>query len=128
MKNNVIIEKIELFKVPPKMGFLLSINTREGNYWFGVNRLWKESRYSSRLVKWNFTILIGKARHQKNIEDNMASPLSWWFYRGGPILMSCSFRNRSSHFGQKRKVFPRFPFRIYWEVCGEHKMKMLLLE
>ncbi|MEO5648577.1 MAG: galactonate dehydratase [Ginsengibacter sp.] len=81
----MVIDKIELFKVPPRWLFL-KISTKSGITGWGepVAEGWADSVYA--IVKEMEPYLLGKNAHQ--IEDIFQVLSKGGFYRGGILLMS----------------------------------------
>jgi len=85
MKEQLIIEKIELFKVPPRWLFV-KITTREGIIGWGEPVVEGKADTVAACVMELQQYLIG--RSASNIEDIWQVLYRGGFYRGGPILMS----------------------------------------
>ncbi|WP_199769340.1 galactonate dehydratase [Flavivirga eckloniae] len=85
MKNELIIEKIELFKVPPRWLFI-KITTAEGIIGWGEPVVEGKADTVQACIKELEKYLIGKSA--KHIEDIWQVLYRGGFYRGGPILMS----------------------------------------
>ncbi len=85
MKDPLIIERIELFKVPPRWLFV-KITTKEGIVGWGEPVVEGKADTVAACVKELEQYLIGKSA--RNIEDIWQILYRGGFYRGGPILMS----------------------------------------
>ncbi|TMM56755.1 galactonate dehydratase [Maribacter algarum] len=85
MKQELLIEKIELFRVPPRWLFL-KITTREGIIGWGEPVVEGKASTVEACVKEMGKYLNGKSAN--NIEDIWQVLYRGGFYRGGPILMS----------------------------------------
>lgn len=85
MKDPLIIERIELFKVPPRWLFV-KITTKEGIVGWGEPVVEGKANTVAACVKELEQYLIGKSA--RNIEDIWQILYRGGFYRGGPILMS----------------------------------------
>ncbi|TMU50607.1 galactonate dehydratase [Flagellimonas algicola] len=81
----VQIEKVELFKVPPRWLFL-KITTKEGIFGWGEPVVEGRADTVAACVNELSQYLIGRSAHA--IEDIWQSLYRGGFYRGGPILMS----------------------------------------
>ncbi|MFD2586317.1 galactonate dehydratase [Croceitalea marina] len=81
----MIIEKIDLFKVPPRWLFL-KITTKDGIIGWGEPVVEGKASTVEACVKEMEKYLIGKSA--KNIEDIWQVFYRGGFYRGGPVLMS----------------------------------------
>ncbi|WP_434547557.1 galactonate dehydratase [Parapedobacter pyrenivorans] len=85
MEDMLIIEKIELFKVPPRWLFL-KVTTKEGIVGWGEPIVEGRADTVAACVKELEQYLIGQSAH--NIQDLWQVLYRGGFYRGGPILMS----------------------------------------
>ncbi|WP_449257567.1 galactonate dehydratase [Croceitalea marina] len=85
MSDSLIIEKIDLFKVPPRWLFL-KITTKDGIIGWGEPVVEGKASTVEACVKEMEKYLIGKSA--KNIEDIWQVFYRGGFYRGGPVLMS----------------------------------------
>ena len=85
MKEQLIIENIELFKVPPRWLFV-KVTTREGIIGWGEPVVEGKADTVAACVMELQQYLIGKSA--SNIEDIWQILYRGGFYRGGPILMS----------------------------------------
>ncbi len=85
MASQIIIDKIELFKVPPRWLFL-KITTNEGIVGWGEPVVEGKAETVEACVNELQQYLIGKSA--RNIEDIWQILYRGGFYRGGPILMS----------------------------------------
>lgn len=85
MASQLIIDKIELFKVPPRWLFL-KITTKEGIVGWGEPVVEGKAETVEACVNELQQYLIGKSA--RNIEDIWQILYRGGFYRGGPILMS----------------------------------------
>ena len=85
MASQIIIDKIELFKVPPRWLFL-KITTKEGIVGWGEPVVEGKAETVEACVNELQQYLIGKSA--RNIEDIWQILYRGGFYRGGPILMS----------------------------------------
>lgn len=85
MAKSLIIEKIELFKVPPRWLFL-KITTKDGVVGWGEPVVEGKADTVAACVEELRQYLIGKSAN--NIEDIWQVLYRGGFYRGGPILMS----------------------------------------
>jgi galactonate dehydratase len=85
MRNELIIERIELFKVPPRWLFL-KITTKEGVIGWGEPVVEGKADTVAACVKEMEQYLIGRSAH--DIQDIWQVLYRGGFYRGGPILMS----------------------------------------
>lgn len=82
---NTKIEKVELFKVPPRWLFL-KITTQSGIVGWGEPLIEGKADTVCAAVKEMTSFLIGRDAH--SIEDIWQTLYRGGFYRGGPILMS----------------------------------------
>lgn len=82
---NTKIEKVELFKVPPRWLFL-KITTQSGIVGWGEPLVEGKADTVCAAVKEMTSFLIGRDAH--SIEDIWQTLYRGGFYRGGPILMS----------------------------------------
>jgi galactonate dehydratase len=85
MEDKLIIEKLELFKVPPRWLFL-KITTKEGIIGWGEPIVEGKADTVAACVKEMEQYLVGQSAHQ--IQDIWQVLYRAGFYRGGPILMS----------------------------------------
>tara|TARA_R110002012_G_scaffold55353_1_gene141291 strand:+ start:10249 stop:11409 length:1161 start_codon:yes stop_codon:yes gene_type:complete len=85
MKEKLIIEKIELFKVPPRWLFV-KVTTKEGIIGWGEPVVEGKADTVAACVLELQQYIIGKSA--TNIEDIWQILYRGGFYRGGPILMS----------------------------------------
>ena len=85
MKEQLIIEKIELFKVPPRWLFV-KVTTKEGIIGWGEPVVEGKADTVAACVMELQQYIIGKSA--TNIEDIWQILYRGGFYRGGPILMS----------------------------------------
>jgi galactonate dehydratase len=85
MQDQLIIERIELFKVPPRWLFL-KIITKEGIIGWGEPIVEGKADTVAACVKEMEQYLIGQSAHK--IQDIWQVLYRAGFYRGGPILMS----------------------------------------
>lgn len=83
--NTLVIEKVELFKVPPRWLFL-KITTKEGIIGWGEPVVEGKAATVEACVNEMRQYLIGKSAN--NIEDIWQVLYRGGFYRGGPVLMS----------------------------------------
>jgi galactonate dehydratase len=83
--NALVIEKVELFKVPPRWLFL-KITTKEGIIGWGEPVVEGKAATVEACVNEMRQYLIGKSAN--NIEDVWQVLYRGGFYRGGPVLMS----------------------------------------
>jgi len=85
MTDKLIIEKLELFKVPPRWLFLKVI-TKEGIIGWGEPIVEGKADTVAACVREMEQYIIGKSAH--DIQDIWQVLFRGGFYRGGPILMS----------------------------------------
>lgn len=85
MKNKLIIDHLELFKVPPRWLFLKLV-TKEGIIGWGEPIVEGKADTVAACVKEVEQYIIGQSAH--NIGDLWQVLYRGGFYRGGPILMS----------------------------------------
>jgi len=85
MENQLIIERFELFKVPPRWLFL-KITTKEGIIGWGEPIVEGKADTVAACVQEMEQYVIGQSAHR--IQDIWQVLYRGGFYRGGPILMS----------------------------------------
>ncbi len=85
MSDKLIIEKLQLFKVPPRWLFL-KVTTSEGIIGWGEPIVEGKADTVAACVKEMEQYVIGQSAH--NIQDLWQVLYRAGFYRGGPILMS----------------------------------------
>jgi len=85
MKNQLRIEKLELFKVPPRWLFL-KLTTSEGIIGWGEPVVEGKADTVAACIKELEQYIIGKSAY--DIEDTWQILYRGGFYRGGPVLMS----------------------------------------
>ncbi len=85
MQDKLIIEKLQLFKVPPRWLFL-KVTTKEGIVGWGEPVVEGKADTVAACVREMEQYVVGQSAH--NIQDLWQVLYRGGFYRGGPILMS----------------------------------------
>lgn len=85
MEDQLIIERLELFKIPPRWLFL-KITTKEGIVGWGEPIIEGKADTVAACVKEMEQYVLGRSAH--HIQDIWQVLYRGGFYRGGPILMS----------------------------------------